>query len=531
MRRRLNASAVYAVFTRTDGDARIPQAVVLLPMVADLIFRVIGSWTSPSSLSEAGGYALLVVATVLAIAFGNRVREPWLIAAVPVIDIAAIGLLRLTTISPIGVAIVLPAIWIALLLPRHGALVALVATSISTILPGFLSVGFSLTALDRAIEILLIVGLTSFMVALARTEWAEHRRTQDALLRTVDVGVLGLAADGTFSAMNPRQESFIAMVMPEGHGGYVGGSQHVYGRDGVTPLDEADLPTTRSLRGEEYSGYLLWIGGTSGERRAVSVSSRNLYDEDGAYDGAVLAYQDVTELMQALSVKDDFLASVSHELRTPLTSVVGYLDLLAEDVIGLSPVAHQNVERASRNAERLIRVVNDLLGDAHHAGFALERLPVRLDPIVQNAVTDLQGTARASGVSLRLGRTTDVVVSGDRDRLAMVTDNLVGNALKYSDPGAEVVVDLDCEPNGDVRLIVRDSGIGIDPAEHARLFERFYRSAEARRRALPGVGLGLATCKEIVEAHGGSIAVSSAPGQGSEFVVTLPRSSLATLPG
>ena len=363
---------------------------------------------------------------------------------------------------------------------------------------------------------MLIVVLTSSLVALTRSSMIQQQAKLEGVLRTVNVGVMTIDRDGHVQTTNPRQDEFLALADPYG---LEAGRSFIFQRDATTPVSPDDYPMARSLRGEEYSGYVIWIGEDPSARRAVSVSSRNLRDETGALDGGVMAAQDVTDLIRALAVKDDFIRAVSHELRTPLTSILGYLDLASE--LELDDELRGWIEPALRNGDRLARVVNDLIGSARHAGFALEMRAVRLDQVVADTVADLQVMAVGAEVRLTTGRIEGAPVHGDPDRLAMVADNLVSNAIKYSVAGDEVTVEV--YPEGDLAmLVVRDTGAGIAPEDRAFVFDRFFRSDDVRERGLPGVGLGLATCKEIVEAHGGSIAIAERPPPGAEFVVSLP---------
>ena len=135
--------------------------------------------------------------------------------------------------------------------------------------------------------------------------------------------------------MNPRHAEFLALAYPDGHRGWAGQTGHVYAADGTTPLEREEMPTMRAGRGEVLHDYLIWVGPEPGQRRALAVSSTPHYAEDGTFAGAVLAYHDITDLVTAVRIKDEFVASVSHELRTPLTSIIGYVDVLLDDVEGL----------------------------------------------------------------------------------------------------------------------------------------------------------------------------------------------------
>jgi two-component system phosphate regulon sensor histidine kinase PhoR len=290
----------------------------------------------------------------------------------------------------------------------------------------------------------------------------------------------------------------------------------------VTRLTREEMPSVRAMQGQGFVDYVIWVGRDATRQRALSVSGRPVVDDKGEFDGAVLAYKDITELMSALKVKDEFVASVSHELRTPLTVVMGYLDLILAGGRTDTAVQHQ-LQVVRRNAERLLRMVDDLLLTARfeQGQLIVDLRETDLAELVREALADLEPRAEAAGVALEVLVDGPVVVGADQVRMRQVVDNLVSNAIKYTPSGGTVRVLL--EPEGDlVDLVVADSGIGISAEDRPRLFTKFFRAAEAEAMAIPGIGLGLAITDAVVEAHHGSILVDSEVGRGSTFRVRLP---------
>ncbi len=349
-----------------------------------------------------------------------------------------------------------------------------------------------------------------------------QRIISDAIFDTVDVGLLLIDRDGKYEGYNRRHLDFLNLAFPDGHLGQSGQLGEVYAADGKTLISKEEMPSYRAAQGEEYDDFRMWVGADPLTRRALAVSARSVRDEDGAFAGAALAYSDITDLMRALHAREQFLADVSHELRTPLTSVVGHLEVLLEHEELSAEVARQ-VRVAHRNAGLLRHLVSDLLESAQHRGgtVVLSRTPVDVAELVAEAVESGLPAARAAGIEVAATLPDRVVTVVDHQRLRQVVDNLVSNAVKYTDRGGRVDLCLDVDDD-QIVLRVADTGIGIEPGDLGRLFTPFFRARQARERLTPGVGLGLGIAEAIVVAHGGRLAVSSEVGVGTTFTLTLP---------
>jgi signal transduction histidine kinase len=233
------------------------------------------------------------------------------------------------------------------------------------------------------------------------------------------------------------------------------------------------------------------------------------------------------ELREVDRLKTEFVASVSHELRTPLTSIRGYVELLLDEAGGSEPEAPSQEARMlgiiDRNARRLLSLVEDLLllskVDSKTLAHRVE--PVDLAELADGAVVVLQPAAESAGVSVVIETERPLTVAGDRSQLERVLFNLLSNAIKFSHSGHDVTVTGRLE-EGQVTLIVRDTGIGVPADELPKLFTRFFRSAADEAHNIPGTGLGLAVVREIVENHGGSVTMDSTVGEGSVVTVILP---------
>jgi signal transduction histidine kinase len=227
-------------------------------------------------------------------------------------------------------------------------------------------------------------------------------------------------------------------------------------------------------------------------------------------------------------MKDDFVASVSHELRTPLTSIRGYLELLREGDAGqLTEEQLQFVSIVERNSDRLLRLVGDLLFVAQvEAGkITLERESMHVEELVRQAVDAARPAATEKDIEIALDLDGLGELYADRARLAQVIDNLISNALKFTEPGGHVAVRTSHYANMGV-IEVSDDGMGMSAADQDQLFQRFFRTASATNQAIQGTGLGLAIVKAIVEAHDGVIKVESIEGEGTLFRIELPLTTV-----
>jgi two-component system, OmpR family, sensor histidine kinase SenX3 len=323
-------------------------------------------------------------------------------------------------------------------------------------------------------------------------------------LRAHDDGVVVVDAQGTTVLRNAAAERYHA-------------ARHA---DALAEAAIGEL-LQQACRGEGGHRELTLFGPP---REVLSVRAVPLRDGAGVF-GAVAYIRDVSETRRTESVRRDFVANVSHELKTP----IGALALLAETMsAGGDPVVmNQLAERVLREADRLARIVDDLLDlsliEAQEAP-TREQTPVAR--IVSEAVERVKAQADAAGIPLLCGEVApDLVVSCDSRQLVSALTNLFDNAVKYSDAGRPIECSAATTEGAaapQVSITVRDHGLGIPSRDLERIFERFYRVDRARSRATGGTGLGLAIVRHVVHAHGGDVTVESIEGEGSAFTLRLP---------
>lgn len=238
----------------------------------------------------------------------------------------------------------------------------------------------------------------------------------------------------------------------------------------------------------------------------------------------VLGRRREEELRALDKMKDEFVSLVSHELRTPLASIIGYLELLGdEEAEPLTSRQHEFATVMTRNAARLLRLVDDLLflSQLQSGTLATEFSEADLPEIARLAVEAAHPAADSKDITISLSAQPVPALRADRIRLAQLLDNLLSNAIKFTPRGGQVAVTVDTE-DGSAALDVSDNGVGISAAEQEHVFERFFRTRNAAARAISGTGLGLTIVKAIVDAHGGTITLTSEVGRGTTFRVRLP---------
>jgi PAS domain S-box-containing protein len=223
-------------------------------------------------------------------------------------------------------------------------------------------------------------------------------------------------------------------------------------------------------------------------------------------------------------LKSEFMASVSHELRTPLHTIIGFAELLEEQGVGpLNEKQHRFVRHIQSDSEHLLSLINDVLDlsriEAGGLVVMTEALP--LQRAVEEAVDGIRTQASSKQVGVRAENIPQIRVTADPLRLRQILYNLLGNGVKFTDPGGEVSVSAH-EQDDMVQITVADTGLGIPAEECARIFDKFYQVGYTTAGVRQGTGLGLTISKQLVELQGGRIWVESEPGKGSRFHFTLP---------
>jgi two-component system phosphate regulon sensor histidine kinase PhoR len=263
--------------------------------------------------------------------------------------------------------------------------------------------------------------------------------------------------------------------------------------------------------------------------RTIRLRGTALRDVSGE-GGAVIVLNDVTDMQRLENVRRDFVANVSHELKTPIASIKGFVETLLDGAAD-DPIDNRRfLEIVAKQSDRLAAIIEDLLAlsriEQSEGAGNLPLEPARIAEVVAAVITDCGPRAAEKSIHLVTSCPEELVAEVNAPLLEQALINLADNAIKYSDDGRTVWIDVAASSHGGpVELVVkvRDEGRGIGPEHLPRLFERFYRVDSARSRALGGTGLGLSIVKHIVQAHGGTVTVESTLGVGTTFTMRLPR--------
>lgn len=265
--------------------------------------------------------------------------------------------------------------------------------------------------------------------------------------------------------------------------------------------------------------------GQSGAVRPLRMYTSTMSAE-GKCTGALMVIEDITEIRKLEQIRTDFAANVSHEMKTPLTSIKGFIETLQAGAIEKPEMARKFLDIMMVEAERLTRLINDILSitKLESGSENVEITRIDLTSIIRYVTGPLLRPQAEAGEVTIITRNCDepAVVMGNKDRVQQLILNLVENGVKYNKKGGTVTVTIQ-QDKENINLIVADTGIGIKEEHLERLFERFYRVDKGRSREKGGTGLGLAICKHIVNTMNGYIEVNSKYDVGTEFLVTLPK--------
>jgi PAS domain S-box-containing protein len=343
------------------------------------------------------------------------------------------------------------------------------------------------------------------------------------LLDNLSDGIVACDRSGAISFRNRALLEMHGIALPfEADGAPYLFDLYVPGESEPMPADAT--PLMRTLRGEDLGVVELVLAPVGRPPRRVLIHAQRILDEHGEVAGALAVVRDVSERHELERVKDEFLSVVSHELRTPLTSIRAPLLLMTSGRVDpASEMGHTLLSLATANAERMTRLVNDIMDMQRlaHGKLSLEPEPLDALALASAAAASFAPSAEAAGVTLEVtGRA--VWVMADPQRLEQVLGNLLDNAIDFSPSGGRVTVEVE-RRGAEVWFTVCDEGPGVPEPHREVVFGRFTQLEPSTTRKKQGLGLGLAISRDIVAQHGGKLWVEGRePKPGAAFKLALP---------
>ena len=354
---------------------------------------------------------------------------------------------------------------------------------------------------------------------------AHQKALSDALFQSIGEGAIATDVDGKISRVNQVALGLLGFERKDLIGNWLPSTIIVTDESGrLVPTIER--PITRTfLSGKAISAHCYYRKKDySLLPVAVTVSPVLL---DGRPVGAIEVFRDITEELEIDRMKSEFISLASHQLRTPATAVKTYVALLKDGFAGdLNESQKRFAEMAYDSNERQLQIINDLLVVARteSQSLTLKKDRVDLRVLVKEVLGQQKNVIKKRRQSLRVNLPDRALHHEvDPSFFRMVIDNLLSNASKYTPEGGQISLEL-VRRKGRVDLIVSDTGVGIEPGDINRLFQKFTRIDNPLSSRVGGSGIGLYLLKQIVDLHGGDVDVESAPGKGTSFTIKLPKS-------
>jgi len=522
---------------RYIAQAQLPFLAVLGVVTIGLAFADRSRLFALSYLS-ATVFAVVLSGIALLLPWERLPRNwVWVIAFGDYVVVALLSASLSEAFPAIIVLIVFPVMWMAYEFGVRAVPYSLAGSALAVLFPHLIAGSWSVSSLEaagvtvRAAFIILFavsVGVMSDLLRASRGMVGEisaelraslaasedRELTLRAVIDTVDAAIVVFDTNGEVTTTNETARAHYQKTSP---GSDTEGPREglIFRRDRSTPVPRSDGIIARALRDEPLGGRVYWLG-EGDDQIAVTSAARRVLRSDGEVLGTVIVAHEVTALVEAVSVRDEFLATVSHELRTPLTNIIGYLEVI-EDA---SPEVSSELAIVQKNADRLLSLVTELLS-AGGATARVHRLPVDVADVVRRKVAMMHPDATAAQVELVEEPSTSIIAEVDPSALRTMVEHLLSNAFKFTPAAGVVTVGIHTDSTT-VWIQVTDTGIGIAREHQRQVYDRFFRAPTARIGAVPGAGLGLSIAKALVDAHGGIIELESKFGRGTTVRIGLP---------
>lgn len=295
---------------------------------------------------------------------------------------------------------------------------------------------------------------------------------------------------------------------------------------GILPKEISDL-INKILTAEKYENksYSTQIELKPNRELCVEITCSPVPHPDGSLAGVVTIINNITELKKVEYVKNQFISMVAHELKAPMAAVMGFMNLILDDSMGIKPEKQKEyISRSSKRLQGLIEMVNDLLDISRMEIKKKEReiLELNVSEILKSNIDFLELELKKKGITVTTNIEPDLPsIKADNNEINRLYTNILSNALKYNKDNGKI--DISIYKSGTYIVTkIADTGIGMKPEEKEKLFQEFFRVKNDQTRNIPGTGLGLSIVKRIVESYSGKIEVESEYGAGTTFIIKFP---------
>lgn len=482
-----------------------------------------------------GMFAIIVI-TVVSLAVPWHSISTSAVVVVPLLDALAIGLLDSGALPPLSFLWVFPVAWVASYYSVV-VLVGMLALISALAFVRLFSGGLTPEATISTIVLLITLGFVGMIMSVgskrnrstrrllqsqsARIGTALRRVTEQKIRnqRFIDSVEIGMARVGRGGVIDVANRAFHEIYSLDASPQFQPtGAVEYYSRRGrPVPLTETTI--ARAARGELFAEERVWLFGLDGKWRALKTSTRRVDDGSAGGGGVLLLVEDVSVKIDPRTSDQATKRNLSHELRNPLTAIIGHVDLLLDEQ-ELSTAGRHQLEVVERAGSRMQRLIDDALAPASSDEDVF--LDFDLTDIARASIEGFIPVAETEGVTLRVRLDEALPMSGDEFRLRQVVDNVIGNAIKYAQRGGTVTIRSVRRGDGELALVVTDTGIGISPEDLPHVFEPEFRTQLAREQGIPGTGLGLGISRDIVRDHDGLLEITSQLGHGTEATLVFP---------